>query len=397
MQVTGRFLPDQLTEHPFGVVLGQYMSDQEAMSLAVQLAWCGVGSAQPNPLVGAVLLDANGRLKGYGHHEACGSHHAEINALNMFEASKSDISELRGGTFFVTLEPCAHQGRTPPCSERLAALPLRRVVIGSVDPTSKVNGKGIAILEAAGITVERSQYYRAECQQLIERFVASHHQQRLFVGMKAACDLGGKIAERGDKRHWITGPRARAYGHFLRLVYDGIVVGAETVVCDNPTLMPTATSKPDIAPWRIVLDPTGRAAICRDLKSQNLWQQAASKVVWMIDPARCIAHARAALGQAAVRVVEIESMGGSFSPKTVLKALYDLGLTSVLLEGGAGLYGSFLENNLVDRLHVFRAPVNLAMANPIKWFDHWHGYDESKIRVSNQYQLDQDVLLECLL
>ena len=207
--------------------IGSKLSPQACKELAVLIAGRGIGQVAPNPLVGAVLVDADHGFLGAGAHERLGQAHAEVNALDYAEQHQQH-GRIRGGTLYVTLEPCAHSNRTPACATTLASTGLAKVVYGLVDPNPRVDGRGAKILEQAGIRAELDHTWSATCSELAEIFLCNVRQQRPFVALKVALSLDGLIALPGSQRAWITGPRARAYGHFLRIYYDAIVIGRGT-------------------------------------------------------------------------------------------------------------------------------------------------------------------------
>lgn len=204
------------------------MNDQDYMRRAIALAAQGAGWTAPNPMVGAVIVK-NGRIIGEGFHQKCGELHAERNALAAL------TEPAQGATLYVTLEPCCHQGRTPPCTEAILQHGIRRVVIGSRDPNPLVSGKGAALLRQNGIIVEED-FLRAECDQLNPVFFHHITTGRPYVVMKYAMTLDGKIATRSGASKWITGAAARRHVHQLRGRYSAILAGIGTVLADDPLL-----------------------------------------------------------------------------------------------------------------------------------------------------------------
>ncbi len=387
---------DAALRHPVEPSSLQILSESEAMRLAVAIAWRGAGTAQPNPLVGSVVLDRDGRFLGAGHHDVCGEAHAEVNALA--DVARRGLSDrLAGAVMYVTLEPCAHIGRTPACAQTLAKLPMRGVRYGARDPFPKVDGQGAQILNAAGIDCQYLAGFEGECQQLIERFRAGVVQGRCFVGMKVAATLDGRIANRGDSRRWLTGDRARQYGHFLRWVYDAVAVGADTVICDNPSLLPRLTFKQAKVPWRVVFDPSGRAAGSRPLVDMELCRTQPERVIWLIEDSKCDGALAERLRKSGVQVVNVKASDRGFSASEVLEHLFSRNVHSLLLEGGAGLYGYFLQQNLVERLHYFQAPMLGGEGEPVYWHAHWRPSWPLDLSAARVCQLDQDLLLEASL
>ncbi|WP_298705062.1 bifunctional diaminohydroxyphosphoribosylaminopyrimidine deaminase/5-amino-6-(5-phosphoribosylamino)uracil reductase RibD [uncultured Veillonella sp.] len=204
------------------------MTDEQYMARALSLAAKAIGHTHPNPMVGAVVVK-DGRIIGEGYHHKAGEAHAEVNALR--EAG----AEAQGATLYVTLEPCAHYGKTPPCAKRVIEAGLKRVVVSIVDPNPLVAGKGIAMLEEAGIEVTVGVLAK-ECTTLIEGFLTYIKTKEPFVTLKSAMSLDGKIATQSGQSQWITNESARRDGHVLRATHDAILVGIGTVIADNPTL-----------------------------------------------------------------------------------------------------------------------------------------------------------------
>lgn len=341
---------------------GAEITPEAAKELAVCLAYRGIGQVSPNPLVGAVIVDSRHRFLAAGAHLQVGTNHAEVNAIEAYEGVFGR-SGLHDATMYVTLEPCAHSGRTPACAPRVATCGFRKVVFGVTDPNPKVNGRGAAILAQAGIPSECDTAWAKDCERLAEFFLLSMRKRRPFVGLKAATSLDGMIARRGDRKAWITGTRARQYGHFLRVHYDAVMVGRLTVELDNPVLDARDALWPEHrrTPRRIVLDPGARVFKSMHLDQLNLLKNDPETVIWVTAPGAFAApelkQVAQTLDSLGVKRLEVPlAQDGRYDPSAVLAALHALGMTSVLLEGGAGIYRSFFDANLVDRLHLFQAP-----------------------------------------
>lgn len=351
--------------------VGTPLTAAEAQRLATLYALRGAGRVAPNPLVGAILVDRDHRFLAAGAHEQVGSRHAEINALEAYQAvAAAGAGSLDGGTLYVTLEPCAHANRTPACAPRVAKSGVARVVYGILDPNPAVDGRGAALLAAAGVQAAQDPEWRHDCERLAEVFLWNMRQKLPFVALKAAASLDGYIARRGDKRAWLTGERARAYGHFLRTYYDAIVVGQNTLLADDPLFDTRLALTAGRTPLRVVLDPDGAALLSRPACDWRMLQQDASQVLWIVGP-------RIA-GPSATLLAKVKDRGaqtltlpldshGLFAPKALLEALGERGVTSLLLEGGAGLYSSFLRDGLVQKLHLFQAPRLLGGADALSW------------------------------
>lgn len=302
---------------------------------------------EPNPLVGAVVVTEAGEVVGEGWHQRFGGPHAEIHAL---EAAGE---RARGATLVVTLEPCCHFGKTPPCSRAVIDAGIARVVVGTRDPFPKVAGGGIAELRAAGVEVVEG-CLTAEADDLLAPFRMRVERGRPFVHAKWAMTLDGKIAARTGESRWISNETSRRIVHDLRGRMDAILVGIGTALADDPLL--TVRPSGIRTPLRVVLDSQARlpltsqlVATARDVPTR----------VYTAEDAPAAKHD--ALRQAGVDVVTIPSgesagCGRSVSLEPVLKDLADRGVTNLLVEGGAAVFGAFLDAGCIDEVHAFIAP-----------------------------------------
>ena len=317
--------------------------DRLHMMRALALAERGMGKTAPNPMVGCVIV-RGGAVVGEGWHAAAGAPHAEVRALD------AAGGQARGSTAYVTLEPCNHQGRTPPCAEALLAAGIAEVVYGLADPNPVAAG-GAAYLRERGVEV-RSRVCEKEARLLNRFWLHVIACDRPYVVAKFAASLDGKIATASGESKWITGPEARARAHELRRRVDAIVVGASTVVADDPAL--TARDGDNIIgqPLRVVLDSAGRtppdAAAFGDNGRGSLLATTART-----PPARLEAYR--ALGTETL-VLEADRSG---RPDVVqlMSALKERGVCGVMVEGGAEVLGSFFDAGLVDEVWAFIAPV----------------------------------------
>jgi diaminohydroxyphosphoribosylaminopyrimidine deaminase/5-amino-6-(5-phosphoribosylamino)uracil reductase len=324
---------------------GTVMSDDGAMFLAWAVALRGSGHVSPNPLVGAVLLDRQGGFLSAGAHLKIGGHHAEIGAIRRV----TDPAQLHGTTLFVTLEPCAHEGRTPACAKTIAASPIARVVYGMTDPNPLVNGQGADILLRSGKIVQKLDHWRFWCRWLARVFVCNQERQEVFTAMKVASTPTGVIAGDRTKRLWITGERARQMGHFLRLEYDAIVVGDQTVLLDNPSLTIRHPHVKGRTPLRIVLDPKG--LVVARMEHLALFQESQEHTVMVVPEGSSIFERT---GASKIRVLELGlDEKGHFLWRDLKSHLWDLGCRSLLIEGGGGLYRSAMAAGAVDIFHWF--------------------------------------------
>ena len=313
------------------------------MARALALARKGLGETNPNPMVGCVVVK-DGRVVGEAFHRRAGADHAEAGALRRAGAA------ARGATLYVTLEPCAHQGRTPPCAPMVAASGVRRAVVAVVDPNPAVNGAGLRALRRAGIAVTVG-VGEAEARAINERFLVAAAGRRPFVLLKAAVTLDGRIATAGRRSHWITSPRQRAAARALRRLHDGVAVGIGTVLADDPMLLPSpAVARPFV---RVVFDSRLRLPLdSRLARSARRWP------VWVVTRAGD-SRRRAALEKKGVIVLDVSGPGGRVPLVPALRVLRRRGLWSLMVEGGSELLGSFLATRAFDQVALFRAPLLL--------------------------------------
>jgi len=312
------------------------------MKKALSLAKIAAGYTSPNPAVGCVIVK-DGRIIGTGYHRKAGTPHAEVWALR--EAG----DQAEGSTVYVTLEPCAHYGRTPPCAKALAEKKVAKVVIAMLDPNPLVAGKGAAILRKAGIKVEIGLLSR-EAAQLNEAFIKWMMVKQPFIVAKLAQSLDGRIASRTGKSQWITNNWARRYGHYLRSVYDGILVGINTILLDNPMLTCRIDREGQEAPHqpvRIVLDSQGRIP----LTARVVMDQTTSTIV--VTTEQCPSEKKTALEKAGVQVLIVPQREGHVDLPSALEALGQAGIQSLLIEGGSAVQGSFFDAHMVDKIYAF--------------------------------------------
>ena len=295
------------------------------MRAALTLAARGLGRTWPNPAVGCVLVK-DGRAIGQGWTQPSGRPHAETEALAMAGA------QAAGATAYVTLEPCSHHGKTPPCAEALIAAKVARVVSACGDPDERVSGRGLALIREAGIAVTEG-VLAAEAQHLNAGFLKRIREGLPLVTLKLATTLDGCIATSTGESQWITGPEARRHGHLLRATHDAIMVGRGTAEQDNPSLTCRLPGLEDRSPVRVVLDSQGRLPASLKLFSDD------AAPTWHITSQT--------LGLAPAARID---------PRAALRHLAGKGITRVLVEGGGQLAASLLQTDLVDRIAWFRAP-----------------------------------------
>ncbi len=318
-------------------------TDAKHMQSAITLARRGLGDTAPNPSVGCVIVK-DGTVIGRARTAAGGRPHAETEALRLVGAA------ARGATAYVSLEPCSHFGKTPPCANALIAAGLARVVIGARDPNPNVNGQGAALLRGAGIEVVED-VLNAQAQAVISGFAMVQIAGRPLVRLKLASTLDGKIATRTKESQWLTGVAARKAAHAMRGCHDGVMVGVGTVLSDDPELTCRIDGFRSAKLVRIVVDSHLRTPLLSKLVSS-----AAETPVWLLhrdgaDPAR-----KHALEDAGVKLLEVPGGTAGVDLTAALKALAKAGLTRILAEGGASIAAALLRDHLVDRLAWFHAP-----------------------------------------
>ena len=314
------------------------IDDKVFMTRAWELALKGKGKTSPNPMVGAVVVRGN-KIVGEGWHKKCGGPHAEIFALQ--QAGQ----RAKGATLYVTLEPCAHFGRTPPCVDKIIASGVKEVVIGIKDPNPLMNGKSIKKLQRAGIKI-RVGLLAEDLQRMNESFLKYITIRRPFVVAKIAQTLDGKIATATGESQWITSAPAREFTHHLRNEFDAILVGINTVLKDDPRL-----NAPSKRLKKIIVDSQLRLPV-------------KAKLLAGVKPGDCIVAAtaksnlskRKRLERKGIAVLVCPQKAGKVDLSYLLKELAKQEITSVLIEGGAQVIGNALKAKVVDKLHVLIAP-----------------------------------------
>ncbi|NTV46326.1 MAG: bifunctional diaminohydroxyphosphoribosylaminopyrimidine deaminase/5-amino-6-(5-phosphoribosylamino)uracil reductase RibD [Chlorobiales bacterium] len=322
--------------------VGRESEDARFLQQCLSLARRGKGRTAPNPMVGSVIVH-QGKVIGKGYHKRCGDWHAEVNAIN----SVKDQNLLQESTIYVSLEPCSHFGKTPPCADLIIEKKIPRVVIGCKDPFEAVSGRGIEKLKAAGIEVTVG-VIEKESRQFNEAFITYHTLHRPFIALKVAQTLDGKLATKTKASQWITGEAARLYAHKLRSEYSAVMVGTGTALSDNPSL--TVRHVKGKNPVRVLLDRTLRVPL-----NASIFDASAPTLVFTSTVKRDSekAHSLEAKG---MKVFFVSEAGNSLNLEEVFKHLYQEKLLSVLVEGGADLFGSLIKTNLCDKLYSFIAP-----------------------------------------
>jgi diaminohydroxyphosphoribosylaminopyrimidine deaminase/5-amino-6-(5-phosphoribosylamino)uracil reductase len=317
--------------------------DARFMRRALELAARARGLTSPNPMVGAVVV-AEGEIVGEGLHRRAGDAHAEVEALAM------SGDRARGATLYVTLEPCSHVGRTPPCAPGVVRAGIRRVVAALGDPNPLVSGRGFDVLRSAGIDVEVG-VLEAEAARLNRAFLVSMREGRPHVTLKAGMTLDGKIADRRGDSQWITGDAARRRAHELRSESDAIVVGIETVLRDDPQLTVRLGSIWPREPYRVILDSAGRTPLDARVIRAGLPARTIVAVGAAASPQQCDR-----LVSSGVTVLRCPGEGGRVDLRNLLAELFTREVRAVLVEGGGEVHMAFLDADLVDAVALFVAP-----------------------------------------
>lgn len=320
------------------------ISHEGFMERALSLAVNGRGAVSPNPMVGCVIVKEN-EIIGEGWHKKYGNPHAEIEALN---DAKRKNKNVKGSTVYVTLEPCSHWGKTPPCANRLVEEGVAEVFIAMSDPNEKVNGKGIEILRNAGIKVTELKEFERQAKELNKGFIFVHKYKRPFVTLKVAMSLDGRMCLANGESKWLTGIEARTKAHEIRAMNDAVLVGVNTVLKDDPEL--TVRHVKGINPKRIILD-------------SNLRTPVDAKVIG--NDNKCLIFTLSndedkisKLKDAGAEVITLPPAGlpPELEIKNVLKSLVEIGVLNLMVEGGAEVLSSFLKSKMADEIKFFYAP-----------------------------------------
>ena len=319
------------------------MDDHDYMKIALDQAEKGLGRTSPNPMVGAVLVKDD-RIVGRGYHQRAGGPHAEVNAID------NAGEQARGATLYVTLEPCNHYGRTPPCTHKIVDAGIRRVVVAMDDPNPGVQGGGNRYLQDQDIDVTTG-ICEKEARTLNEAFITWVTTGRPFVVVKCAATLDGRIATRTGDSRWVTGPASRQFVHRIRHAVDGIMVGVETVKKDNPSLTTRLDGATGADPTRIILDTHLSIPL-----ASKLLHQASSAPTWVVCATHAPADRQAALEATGARVVTAPLESGRIDLSALMQQLGGMGITSLLIEGGGTVIGSAFTAGIVNKICFFYAP-----------------------------------------
>lgn len=316
------------------------MTKQQYMQLALEIAKKGMGHTSPNPMVGCVVVKDD-QIVAEGYHERCGGFHAERNALT------SCTEDLTGAQLYVTLEPCCHHGKTPPCTDIIIERGIGKVYVGSMDPNPQVAGKGVAILRENGIEVETG-ILEEECLALNDIFFHYITTNMPYVAMKYAMTLDGKIATYTGDSKWVTGEEARQHVHELRKQYSAIMVGIGTVLADDPML--NCRIEEGVDPIRVVCDSNLRIPLdCQLVKT-------AKEIPTIVCYAQGEEQKLQALREAGVELIANDADDGKVDFSEVMKLLGKRGVDSVIIEGGGTFHGTVLKSGLVQKIYCYIAP-----------------------------------------
>jgi diaminohydroxyphosphoribosylaminopyrimidine deaminase/5-amino-6-(5-phosphoribosylamino)uracil reductase len=313
------------------------------MKMALELAEQGRGWTSPNPMVGAVIVK-DGAVVGKGFHQAAGGPHAEVHAI------EDAGPKAKEATLYVTLEPCNHTGRTPPCTEAILESGIKRVVAGMKDPNPRVTGGGLGFLESQGVEVSIGICEDA-CRRINEAFIKYAATSCPFVILKCAATLDGCIATKSGDSKWITNPLSRQFVHEIRHAVDAIMVGIGTVIEDDPQLTTRLEGREGKNPTRIVLDT--HLSIPLDARMLHL---ASDSDILIVCSDSAAPEKRKKLEESGIRFLALDDEQGLIDLSALVKELGKIGVTSLLIEGGSRVNGSALRAGIVDKVYMFYAP-----------------------------------------
>ncbi len=318
--------------------------DPRFMKEAIDIARGGLEAVSPNPMVGAVIVKG-GRVVGRGFHRRFGGPHAEVEAL-------ADAGDARGADVYVSLEPCGHDGKTPPCARALVEAKVARVFYSTVDPNPDTRGRGLRLMRRHGIRV-RGGVLRREGLDLNAPYFHWRHSGRPWVILKWAMTLDGRIATAAGESKWITGPRAREWAHGLRRRVDAIVVGTRTALLDDPRLTPRPAR--GRRPLRVILDRRARLPLGLALLDGDVRRGGVGPRLYVVGKTATARRCRE-IERRGIEVLGIRERRGRLDVEALLGVLGDRGVSQILVEGGGGLAAGFVEKALVEEVVAFVAP-----------------------------------------
>jgi diaminohydroxyphosphoribosylaminopyrimidine deaminase/5-amino-6-(5-phosphoribosylamino)uracil reductase len=355
------------------------------MKRALELAKLGSGQVHPNPMVGAVIVK-NGKIIGEGYHEFFGGPHAEINAIS------HATEDVKGSTIYVTLEPCSHYGKTPPCADRIIKEGFKKVIVGMSDPNPLVNGKGIEKLKQAGILV-MDNILKENAKLLNETYLKNILKKEPFCLMKTAMTLDGKISTFTGDSKWISSKKSRMFVHELRHHYTGIMVGVNTVIKDNPKLNDRSGYKKKSNPIRIVVDSNGRTPMDAKLLSDEtptiiaVTQNAPSSFV-------------KAVKKKGKEIIVCPEKENKVDLKHLMRILNGKGIDSILLEGGSTLNFTAIKEGIVDKVISFISPKIVGgkdALTPVGGYGIESIKNAITLNIESVTKIDDDILVEAYI
>lgn len=360
------------------------MTDESYIQLAIEIAKKGMGNVSPNPLVGCLIIKDN-RIIGAGYHEKYGENHAEINAINSVKEN------IEGSSLYINLEPCSHQGLTPPCVNKIIEKKIKKVIIGTLDMNPKVSGNGIKKLKTAGIDVKVG-VLENECVDLNKFFFKYITKKIPYVTLKAAQTLDGKIADTGGDSKWISSLLSRRYVHELRSKYDAVMIGYGTALKDNPNLTVRLTEGRN--PHRVILDTKLKLSTEHRLFSNN-----SDKKLIVVASKNSVTKKRkiSKICSKGAEIIFVKEEKGRLNLRSALKELAKRKISSVLIEGGSCIFTNIIKNNLYDDILLFLTPKFLGAGLPmIENIGIKSVKKALKVKIRNVEKIGDDVLVELI-
>jgi diaminohydroxyphosphoribosylaminopyrimidine deaminase/5-amino-6-(5-phosphoribosylamino)uracil reductase len=360
--------------------------DIKYMKRAIELSLLGHGHVSPNPLVGAVIVK-NGKIIGEGYHKKSGEAHAEVNAI------ESATESVAGATMYVTLEPCNHFGKTPPCTERIIREKISRVVLGISDPNKNVSGGGIEKLITAGIEVG-SGVLQNEIRKVNEVFIKYVQTGQPFCAMKTAMTMDGKISTYTGDSKWISNELSRKFVHELRHSYSGIMVGVNTVISDNPFLTDRSDHENKSHPAKIVVDSNGRTPL-----DSNIFKSNEARTIIAVTEKASQSFVKKAT-KMGVEIIFCPVKNNKIDIRFLLTHLGELGIDSVLLEGGSTLNFSALQDAVVDKVYSFISPKLIGgekAHTPVGGAGFKKINDAIVLKISEIKRFEEDIMIEAYI
>lgn len=360
-------------------------NDIEYMKLAIELAGKAIGQTTPNPMVGAVIVK-DGRIIGEGYHKKAGENHAEIEALNSATTDK-----INGSTMYVSLEPCCHHGKTPPCAEAVIKSGIKEVIIAAQDPNPLVSGMGIELLKKNGINIKVG-LLETEARKLNEFFYMFHENARPFIIAKWAMTLDGRTSSDSGDSKWISNDLSRQYVHYVRSTVDAVMVAIGTVIKDDPTLNCRLEGYVGKQPKRIIVDPSCKVPLSFEL----FLNQPAGEII-IITTKMATPERIKNLKDKGCSIIQFDQQGGRIKITDILKKLAERNIQSIMVEGGRDLTSSFFSEDLVDKVICFVAPKILGGFKNTSPINNWGMSSMEEVlnlRDVNIKTFDKDICIE---